>query len=299
MTYAAADERAQALRAIREALQTGRRGESPAGADGELEAILDDLAELYEFTVGVAKGNFDRSLQVKGALAGSLKTLDAALRHLTWQTQRVAAGDFTQRVDFMGEFALAFNHMVVALDDARAELARRNEELQALALKLEELATHDALTGVYNRRKLDEMVRAEIARTKRYGQPLSLVILDADHFKRVNDAFGHEVGDEVLVALAGTLRAGIRTVDVLARWGGEEFIVLCPSIDLAEAAELAERLRASVAARDFGAAGRLTVSLGAAQYRSGESAGDLFGRADAALYRAKESGRDRAEVELP
>ena len=278
-------------------MQTGRA--ETAGADGELAAILDDIAELYDFTLALAQGDFERSLQARGALAGALKSLDAALRHLTWQTQRVAAGDFTQRVDFMGEFSRAFNSMVVALDEARAELARRNDELQALALQLEELATHDALTGAFNRRKLDEVVQAEIARSQRYGQPVSLMILDADHFKRVNDAFGHEAGDRVLVALAETLREGIRTVDVLARWGGEEFIVLCPSIDLHEAAELAERLRTSVAARDLGAAGRLTVSLGVAQYRRGEKAGELFGRADAALYRAKEGGRDRVELEQP
>jgi diguanylate cyclase (GGDEF)-like protein len=299
MTGPAGDERALALQAVRDALRTGRRGELPDGGDGELEAILDDLAELYEFALGLAKGNFDRTLQATGALAGSLKNLDAALRHLTWQTQRVAAGDFTQRVDFMGEFALAFNHMVVALDEARTELARRNEELQELAGKLEELATHDALTGVFNRRKLDEVMQAEIERTKRYGSPLSLVILDADHFKRVNDRFGHEAGDQALVALAQELRAGIRAVDVLARWGGEEFIVLCPAIDLGEAAELAERLRAGAAALDLGPTGRLTISLGVAQYRVGEAMRELFGRADAALYRAKRRGRDRVELERP
>ena len=299
MTQPLDDGLPEALAAIRSTMQTGRRAALPGDADDQLTQILDELAELYDFTLALSKGDFDRSLQAGGALAGALKTLDAALRHLTWQTQRVAAGDFTQRVDFMGEFALAFNRMVVALDDARGELARRNDELQALASQLEELATHDALTGAFNRRKLDEVVQAEIERTKRYGQPVSLLMLDTDHFKRVNDAFGHEAGDEVLVALAEELRAGIRSVDVLARWGGEEFIVLCPSIGLGEAGELAERLRAGVAARDFGAAGRLTVSLGVAEYRRGETAGELFGRADAALYRAKEGGRDRVELEQP
>ena len=288
---------AEALAAIRSTLETGRRVAEPGGADERLTRILDDLAELYDFTLSLSQGDSVRSLHAGGALAGALKTLDAALRHLTWQTQRVAAGDFTQRVDFMGEFARAFNSMVVALDEARAELARRNDELQELALKLEELATRDALTGAYNRRKLDEVVQAEIERTKRYGHPLSLLMLDADHFKQINDAFGHKAGDEVLVGLAQELRAGIRAVDVLARWGGEEFIVLCPSIDLGEAAELAERLRAGIAARRFGEAGRLTVSLGVAQHRPGEAAGELFGRADAALYRAKEGGRDRVELE--
>ena len=174
-----------------------------------------------------------------------MKNLDAALRHLTYQTQRVAAGDFTQRVDFMGEFSEAYNSMVVALDKARTELGERNELLQAQTAKLEELATTDALTGAYNRRKFNRLILAEIARVSRYEHPLSLLILDIDHFKRVNDTHGHEAGDEVLVVLAGLIRAGIRATDSLARWGGEEFVVLSPEVTVDEAMGLAERLRSA------------------------------------------------------
>jgi diguanylate cyclase (GGDEF)-like protein len=225
-----------------------------------------------------------------------LKNLDAALRHLTYQTQRVAAGDFTQRVDFMGEFSEAYNSMVVALDKARNELGERNELLQAQTAKLEELATTDALTGAFNRRKFNGLILAEIARVRRYEHPLSLLILDIDHFKRINDRHGHEAGDEVLVVLAGLIRAGIRATDSLARWGGEEFVVLSPEVTVDEAMGLAERLRAAAAAYEYSFAGRVTVSLGVAQHRVGETPDELFARADEALYAAKEGGRDRVEV---
>ena len=282
---------AEALAAIRATLRSGRRAALPAGLDGnaELGELLSELADLYRFTLAVSQGDLEQPLTARGSLAGALKTLDAALRHLTWQTQRVAAGDYTQRVDFMGDFSEAFNSMVVALDEARTVL-------QVQAVKLEELATTDALTGAYNRRKFNDLTLAEVERVRRYGRPLSLLILDIDHFKRVNDAHGHEAGDEVLVVLAGLLRAGIRATDSLARWGGEEFVVLSPDVTLEGEAELAERLRAAAAAHDHAPVGTVTVSLGVAQHRPGETPDELFARADEALYRAKKGGRDRVEL---
>ena len=289
---------AEALAAISATLRSGRRAALPAGleANAELGRLLNELADLYRFALAISQGELEQPLSARGSLAGSLKTLYAALRHLTWQTQRVAAGDFTQRVDFMGDFSDAFNSMVVALAEARAELAASNERLQAQAVQLEELATTDALTGAYNRRKFNDLTLAEVERVRRYGHPLSLLILDIDHFKRVNDAHGHEAGDEVLVVLAGLVRAGIRATDSLARWGGEEFVVLSPDVSLVGEAELAERLRASAAAYDHASVGTVTVSLDVAQHRSGETPDELFARADEALYRAKEGGRDRVEL---
>ena len=111
----------------------------------------------------------------------------------------------------------------------------------------------------------------------------------------MNDTHGHEAGDAVLVALADLLRAGIRATDSLARWGGEEFVVLSPAIGLPATATLAERLRAAVSAHPF-AVGQVTASFGVADFRSGDTADSLFARADQALYRAKDGGRDRVEV---
>jgi diguanylate cyclase (GGDEF)-like protein len=289
---------AAALAAIRATLRSGRRAPLPAGLEdnAELDGLLNELADLYRFTLAVSQGDLEQPLTARGGLAGSLKTLDAALRHLTWQTQRVAAGDFTQRVDFMGEFSEAFNSMVVALDKARTELDERNELLQAQAAKLEELATTDVLAGTFNRRKFNELILAEIERVRRYGHPLSLLVVDIDHFKRTNDAHGHEAGDEVLIVLAGLIRAGIRATDSLARWGGEEFVVLSPEVSVEEAAGLAERLRSAAGTYKYSFVGRVTASIGVAQHRVGETPDELFARADEALYRAKEGGRDRVEV---
>jgi len=287
-----------ALAAIRATLRSGRRASLPVGleANAELDGLLTDLAGLYRYTLAISQGDLEQPLSLRGSVAGALKNLDAALRHLTWQTQRVAAGDFTQRVDFMGEFSEAFNTMVKKLDEARAELAASNERLQAQAMQLDVLATTDALTGAFNRRKFNDLTLAELERVRRYGRPLSLFILDIDHFKRVNDVHGHEVGDQVLVTLAGLLRAGIRATDSLARWGGEEFVVLSPSVTADGEAALAERLRAAVAGHDHASVGTVTASFGVAEHRSGETPDELFARADRALYRAKDGGRNRVEV---
>ena len=291
------------LEAVAAALTTGRPPELPAelAGDAELTRIVGELVSLNRFVLAVSNGDLDQRLEMRGNVAGALKSLQASLRHLTWQTQRVAGGDFTQRVDFMGEFSDAFNSMVAALERMTSELARRNEELDqrneqllAQAFKLEELATHDSLTGVFNRRKFNELIGIEFERVRRYGKPLSFVVLDIDHFKRVNDTLGHEAGDQVLVSLAQFLRDGIRTVDTLARWGGEEFVLLLPQVSGPGAAELADRLRREVRARRL--PGGVTVSCGVAEHRPPETPDDLFARADVALYRAKEEGRDRVVV---
>ena len=120
-------------------------------------------------------------------------------------------------------------------------------------------------------------------------------MFDIDHFKRVNDTFGHAVGDAVLKGLAGAAQDTLRASDRLTRWGGEEFVVLAPETRGDEALKLAERIRERVREEAFPTAGTVTISLGVAEHRADESGDDLLGRADAALYRAKESGRDRSE----
>ncbi len=284
------------LEAVAATLRSGRRPElpPPLAGDAELGRLLDELVSLNRFVLAVGNGDLEQRLDMRGNVAGALKSLQASLRHLSWQTQRVAEGDFSQRVDFMGEFSSAFNSMVVALAQARAELAERNERLLEQAFKLEELATHDALTGVFNRRKFNELIDLEIVRVGRYGSPLSFIIIDIDHFKRVNDTLGHEAGDAVLVSLAAVLRGCVRAVDSVARWGGEEFVLLLPQVGVDGASELAARI--CVAVRDARLLGGITVSCGVAELRPPESPDDLFARADRALYRAKEGGRDRVEV---
>jgi diguanylate cyclase (GGDEF)-like protein len=169
-------------------------------------------------------------------------------------------------------------------------------KLQRQSDQLEALATTDALTGLWNRRKFNELVAGEVARAHRYSQPLSLGLLDVDHFKRVNDTYGHDVGDAVLRELADVVRGQVRSVDVVARWGGEEFVVLGPGVPVAGCAELAERIRAAAAGHMFPAVGRVTVSVGVTEYTHGDTPDSLFARADKALYAAKDGGRDRVET---
>jgi diguanylate cyclase (GGDEF)-like protein len=283
--------------ALHETILTGQAAPVPQAVGvEEFAALLNQLADLSSFTLALSQGDLDHSLAQRGMMAGALKALQAALRHLNWQTQRVAAGDFSQRVEFMGEFSQAFNSMVVALDESRSELDLRNQELRELAEKYEWLSITDSLTGAYNRRKLNELVAHEIARARRYSHPLSLFILDIDYFKRVNDTYGHDVGDAVLVELAGVVRDCMRDVDSLARWGGEEFVVLTPAAHGLGSAALAERTRAAVAAHVFPAAGHVYASFGVAEFAAGDTADTLFARADVALYKAKDGGRNRVEL---
>ena len=180
-----------------------------------------------------------------------------------------------------------------ALDAAHRDLIRANRELARREAAIRELSLTDALTGVGNRRHLDETLAAECERARRYQQPLALIILDIDHFKRVNDGWGHEAGDHVLQEIGAVLRACRRQSDFVARLGGEEFVVLMPGAGALQAEQAAERLRQAVAGRAMGTLPGVTASLGVAVLAAGETGGSLLARADAALYRAKQGGRNR------
>lgn len=160
----------------------------------------------------------------------------------------------------------------------------------------EALSITDKLTQLHNRRKLDDALQKEIERSKRYGLPLSAIMFDIDFFKRVNDTYGHQAGDEVLIHVARLLKENVRGSDVPGRWGGEEFLVVCPETDVDGACLLAEKLRAIIAAHEFPTIGHKTCSFGVASLSQDESADALIGRLDAVLYCAKEEGRNRVAV---
>lgn len=189
------------------------------------------------------------------------------------------------------------------LEHANATLGKQAREMGMLAEQLhqakdvaEKLAITDRLTGLFNRLKLDQAFSSEYERCLRYGHPLSVVIFDIDHFKSVNDNFGHQVGDSVLIAIADILKDSIRTVDIAGRWGGEEFLVISPETDAQGAEVLAEKIRQRIESQSFVAVGKKTASFGVAEYTDGDSIDALTSRADEALYRAKESGRNRVEI---
>jgi len=163
---------------------------------------------------------------------------------------------------------------------------------QAFDLELaRRLANTDGLTGLYNHRHLQERLRQEVDRARRYGRPLSLIMADLDHFKAFNDRLGHPRGDQALIEVAHTLRQVSRSSDVAARYGGEEFILILPETPAVEAMVVAERTRQCVEALRLGTP--LTVSLGVAAFRDGQSQEALIEAADAALYESKRRGRNR------
>jgi diguanylate cyclase (GGDEF)-like protein/PAS domain S-box-containing protein len=162
---------------------------------------------------------------------------------------------------------------------------------------LRSLADRDPLTNAYNRRALFDFLDAEIHRVRRYGDALSVIMFDIDHFKDVNDDHGHAVGDRVLVAIAEIVREELRSMDRLARHGGDEFLIIAPNTSGAKAVTLAERLRASIAGASFDTRGRVTCSFGVCQFDGGEDADNFIRRADQLMYRAKRSGRNAVAAE--
>ncbi|MCE9667799.1 GGDEF domain-containing protein [Myxococcus stipitatus] len=183
--------------------------------------------------------------------------------------------------------------------DAQARLKR----LAGQVGELQRLSSTDGLTGVHNHRHFQERLRDEFRRAQRYDDPLSLILLDLDHFKQVNDRYGHTAGDGVLREVAAALQRGVRETDLVARYGGEEFAVLLPRTHLTGALTVAERVRRELALLEVGPDGRLkvTASLGVSSFphRTVLSPEQLLLTADEALYRAKADGRDRISLHTP
>lgn len=184
------------------------------------------------------------------------------------------------------------------VDSRTAELSARSRELVEKNGELERLAVTDRLTGLYNRLKLDQVLEFEVSRGQRYGSNFGMVLLDVDLFKSVNDTHGHQVGDQVLAAIANILGEHTRDTDVVGRWGGEEFLIIATYSGLVGAQDLAEKLRTLVEAFSFPVVGRKTCSFGATAFRPDDTSASMIGRADAALYRAKQAGRNRVECDV-
>ncbi|MBA2534689.1 MAG: GGDEF domain-containing protein [Rubrobacter sp.] len=192
----------------------------------------------------------------------------------------------------MHAFMGAVIALVYATSYLKDQLSMQRDMTEAMHL----LAHTDHLTGVANRRELLSELQKETEKSMRYGRPLSVVLFDLDHFKDVNDAHGHDHGELVLREVVRAVKPVLRAADRLGRWGGEEFIILAPEIDVREADRLAERLRAKIADRISDSSPTVTASLGFAEYETGDTPETLIKRADQALYKAKILGRNRAET---
>lgn len=172
------------------------------------------------------------------------------------------------------------------------ELEAKNSQLQAQVVDVERLSHIDALTQVANREKVNIELAKEVARSQRYSHPLSLIFFDINNFKLINDAYGHDVGDEVLIVLAKAVALNLRSIDCLARWGGDEFLILLPDASLKQALGVASKLKAVIAATCFVNDIDLSCSFGVVEYQENETMSVLFQRADQSMYqdKAKHSG---------
>jgi len=202
-------------------------------------------------------------------------------------------------VGYLSKSSLSKEKLVKTIDAALGKW-QRMQQSSANQEELERLANFDSLTGLYNRRAILRRLDEEIKHANRYREELSLSMVDIDHFKKVNDQYGHLTGDDVLEKLATLLRQNIRGPDSVGRYGGEEFIIILSKADLSAALVVAERIRKAIEMAEMkdseGSVFGITVSLGLSSYRPGEDKYSLISRADDALYKAKENGRNRVET---
>ena len=237
------------------------------------------------------------------ALAAALRSLhDAYLEHSKRLERLVAISDTSQRL--LQDEILAMRGETRRKNRREVKLSRISDLYQDLMLeqnqKLNQAATHDSLTGLPNRRLIDERLGDEWQRARRTGSPFAVVMLDLDHFKSVNDCYGHEVGDAILVAVARSMTVFMREYDLCGRWGGEEFLLLLTETGPEEATDIVERLREAIAelsVSNYPEA--VTASAGVAVHQSDEEPAHTVKRADRALYRAKQEGRNRVVTDPP
>lgn len=195
-------------------------------------------------------------------------------------------------ISFLVILVLLWNRQLFKLNK---KIAEANKKLEEKSEELKRLSITDGLTGLYNRRHADSKLAQEMVRADRYNGQLSLIMADLDFFKKVNDVWGHQAGDSVLQAFATILSDNTRETDLVSRWGGEEFLIICPQTDLRGAITKAENLRKTFANTTFKDIGSKTASFGVAAYLPGENKNSLVKRTDEALYRAKDNGRNRVE----
>ena len=189
--------------------------------------------------------------------------------------------------------ALDFKDEIGNLANKFKILLHKTQEHQA---QTEIIAYYDALTGVYNRQKLYEVFEEEIVRSHRYGNPLSIALIDIDNFKSFNDTYGHLTGDEILIMVAENVNTQVRESDIFARWGGEEFVILFKETSAQKALIVSKKLKDEIQKTEHPTAGHITASFGITEYISGDTIKTILKRCDEALYRAKTDGRNRVEV---
>jgi len=252
--------------------------------DPDFRKLYDYIMDLRELSSALHRGDLQKFVYGKGFILANLKALQSNLRHLTWQTKKVAEGDFSQKVDFLGEFSDSFNEMTIKLRDVNEQLSK--------------LANFDALTQIPNRLALDLFLDSTFKEAKEKSGHLSVLLFDVDRFKRVNDTYGHSAGDQVLIAVSEILNKQFRTGDILGRHGGEEFMAVLPDLDINTAVIISSRalkaVEKAVIKVDSGHELLITVSAGVSAIKPEDTSyEDIVKRSDKALYEAKNTGRNR------
>ena len=262
----------------------------------ELPSTIVSILLCGEYIFAIATSEIELTLKVRASISlvplmfilGNLSRILPLLTRGTMEPAMASVPALLANTVLAIIFYMGWEGAILVLDGARMqnELAVKNRELQTLA-------TTDKLTGLRNRLSLDQIFHTETIRAARYGEALSLIMLDIDHFKRVNDTWGHAIGDKVLIHVANIVRLQLREPDFAFRWGGEEFLIIAPHTDLAGATVVAEKLRAAVEASRVDIVGQVTISCGVAFGSASEPIESWFKRVDQALYRAKNEGRNR------
>jgi len=270
---------------------------------------LDRTMREFSATLDVASGVGITAVLLTIPLAFlGVRRIVVPLNNIRSTSARIADGDLTartrvRRYDEIGELARAFDKMAAGLQRSHAEVVALNlgleQRVRERTMQLTELASREALTGLYNRRHFNEVIESRFSESVRYGSDLACMMIDLDDFKNVNDQYGHQIGDQVLMALAAAVSNQLRAADLAARYGGDEFVVLLPQTGADRAAGLARRI-ADAFERDRSARFpkvQATLSIGIASLRgSGASSADaLIRSADRALYAAKNRGKNRIE----
>jgi diguanylate cyclase (GGDEF)-like protein len=287
-----------------------------------LKDIHRDLKSIREIAYSFSTGDLFRPIETRGIIPGCLKSLQSLLQHLIWQVGLVEGGDFSQRLEHLGEFADAFNRMIDQLnltlqelkekedalrnlaEDLRGEVDRRDSAVEALRKsesQFKYLASHDPLTGAMNRRSFMERAAMELKNAALLKASCGISMMDIDFFKNFNDTYGHPAGDEALRHVVRIIGSLLRKNDFLGRYGGEEFVFLFGNADEAMGLHIAERVREAIQNSPISLeTGQVTItaSFGVAMAGYNEIQDDnyieiLIDNADSALYQAKHEGRNK------
>lgn len=297
---------ADLLEAVRREVQQEKRELERfiVGLTDRIQHLSENMTELG--------ANRDESSAAQRAFQGAFRERMAGIRDTVRDSgdierlKRAIVEGLDAIETHMEEYARREELLAKAATDKIQDLSRRLHDMRHEAHLLQQKMTEqhrqalrDPLTGIHNRLAYEERVAAEFGRWRRYGQPLSLVVMDIDHFKRINDGFGHLAGDKALKAVATRLAQNMREVDLVARYGGEEFVLLLPNTQAEQAVQVAEKLRLLVATAGFHYHNQpvaVTLSGGVAEACPGDDPHSLFKRADEALYAAKQGGRNRTQL---